>query len=99
MANYVNWMAFTQQSKDGVIQTEGTPVADTETPNTGVATSVAPEGAQYASVWSTVNTQVQANNVKGGALLQNKIYTLPAATVLQIPNVIPKKTTIKMTDL
>lgn len=95
MVNHVNWM---QPSQGSVLPTEGNPVAAPESPTTGVATAVAPEGAQYASVWATVDTLVEATNLTTslGSGIQ---YALPANTVLQIPNITVKKTTIEMTDI
>lgn len=99
MTNYVNWVQLNQPIKGDVLQMEGNPVSDTSTPASGTPVT-APEGAQYASVWATVATQVQANNLEGVSdAYQNKIFTLPANTLLQIPNVTPNVTTIEMTDV
>lgn len=100
MTNYVNWMQMNQPIKGDVLPMEGNPVSDTESPATGVASGLAPQGAQYASVWATGVTQVQANNLKDVIDgYQNKIFTLPANTILNIPNVEAGVTTIEMTDV
>ena len=63
MANYVTWVQLNQPIKGDLVQMQGNPVADTVSPASGVATDVAPDGAQYAVVWADVATQVQANGL------------------------------------
>lgn len=100
MTNYVNWMQTNMPIKGDVLQMQGNPVSDTVSPATGVATAVAPQGTHYAMVWSTVATQVQATELNGVSDgYQNKIVTIPANTILEIPNVQVGKTIIEMTDV
>lgn len=100
MTNYVNWMQTNMPIKGDVLQMQGNPVSDTVSPATGVATEVAPQGTHYAMVWSTVATQVQATELGGVSDgYQDKIVTIPANTILEIPNVQVGKTIIEMTDV
>lgn len=98
MTNYVNWMQYSQQIKGDVLQTQGNPVANHESPATGVASGAAPQGAQYAYVWADVATQVQATNLNTN-LGSGLTVTIPANTILEIPNIKVGETTIEMTDL
>jgi hypothetical protein len=102
MANYITWMNLNMPAgKDGVLPMQGNPVAATVTPASGVASAVAPEGAQYAVVWADVPSAVSASvlkGVNGDNLGDGKAITIPANTMIEIPNVIVGKTTITMTD-
>lgn len=97
MANYVNWMKYSQPIKGDLLQIEGTPVSNHETPASGVASGAAPAGAQYASVWSDVAVTVEAANLDGET--STYTYALPANTPLQIGNVVVGSTTIEMTTI
>ena len=99
MTNYINWMQLSQPIKGDVVTMEGNAVSDYESPATTVASGVAPEGAQYASVWADVAIKVEASNLDENAGFSDKEYALPANTVLQIPNITVGKTTITCTDL
>ena len=104
MTNYVTWMQANQPTRGGGLQTQGNPAAATVSPATGVATAVAPVGAEYAVVWADVATQIEAallkpvgsNDVNLGDGLA---ITWPANTPLEIPNVQAGITTIEMTDV
>lgn len=101
MVNFVNWHTTNQPIKGDVLQMQGNPVANHETPATGVATAVAPIGAQYASVWATVSVTVSVSEVSGAGkdLVVGKTIAIPANTMLEIPNVVVDKSTITMTDI
>lgn len=104
MTNYVNWLKTSQMSKSGTtLQTQGNPVANSESPATGVASGAAPEGANYAMVWADVATRVQASPIRvqseAGPDTGNYTVALPANTILEIPNIIPGETTVEMTDI
>ena len=98
MAIYLNWMEFSQTIKGDLVPTEGNPVADHLVLTSGVASTVAPVGAQYASVWSTAAATVAVSDL-GGKLGENKTYALPANVVLQIPNIVVNSSTITVTDI
>lgn len=104
MTNYINWMKSNQTSQSGTaLQTQGNPAASTESPATTVASGVAPAGANYAMVWATVAVTVSASTLrspKDSDPDDNAFtITIPANVALEIPNVIPSKTTITMTDV
>ena len=105
MTGYVNWMGMTQPVKAGVLNMEGNSVADAVTVASGGTSAVAPEGAQYASVWCDVASTVEANIISlssGGephALYSAKEYKIPAGVPTQIPNIVVGQTTITVTDL
>ncbi len=105
MTGYINWMAYTQATKDGVIPTEGNTVSDYVTVATGNSSAVAPEGAQYASVTCDVASIVEANiisttkNPDGEAIFNAKELYVPAGVTIQIPNIVVGKTTLTITDV
>lgn len=103
MTNYVTWMQLNQPSKGDVLQMQGNPVADTLSPLTTVATAVAPVGAAYAVCWADVAVKVEADTLARGAnsvnLGDGKFITIPANTMIEVPNVIAGVTAITMTDV
>lgn len=105
MTGYVNWHALTQPIKGDLVQLDGNIVADGEVLASTETTAVAPEGAQYASVWCTVASTVEANlispkkNPAGETIYNAKEYAVPPETFVTIPNVIAGKTTITVTDI
>ncbi len=104
MTGYINWLALTQPSKDGTMNMEGNVVADYVTVASAGTSAVAPEGAEYATVYCTVNSTVEATNiaVKDGVtntLLSDKELFVYAGVPVQIPNVVVGKTTITVTDV
>ena len=99
MPGYVNWMQPSQTIKGDLMQTEGNPVANHVVTSSGVATAAAPVGAQYVSVWSTVEATVSLSALDGVGLGAGATYALPANLVVQFPNVIPGETTVTITDI
>lgn len=103
MTNYINWMQNNQPIAGDKLPMQGNPVEDHESPATGIASGVAPQGAQYAMVWADVNVTVEAANLNssatGTALADGKTVALPANTPMEVPNIEPLKTTITMTNL
>ena len=102
MTNYVNWMQNNQTIRDGNLPTNGNPVASHESPASGVPTAVAPTGAHYAVVWSTVDTVIEVNEaatINPPDLAAGSTVAWPAGIPFEIPNVIVGVTTIEMTDI
>lgn len=106
MTGYINWMAFTQKTKDGFIPTEGNAVADAVTVASAGTSAPAPEGAQYASIWCDVDSTIEANIIstktgqpQGETIYNAKEFKVPAGVMVQIPNVVPGVTTITVTDI
>lgn len=104
MTNYVNWLKTNQVSQSGsTIQTQGNPVSNDESPATGVASGVAPDGANYAMCWADVGTRIEASPLYDKVTNQEDTgsFTIatPANTPIEIVNVIPGKTVITMTDI
>ena len=105
MTGYVNWMALTQPIKGDVVAMEGNTVSDAVTVASAGTSAVAPEGAQYASVWCDAASTIEANiidpkgNPAGATIYNAKEYKVPANYVVQIPNIIPGVTTITVTDI
>lgn len=105
MTGYINWMAFTQPIKGDVVTIEGNAVSDAVTVTTGNTSAAAPQGAQYASVWCTVASTIEANiistknNPAGETIYNAKEYKVPANIPVQIPNIVPGVTTITVTDI
>lgn len=82
------------------LQTQGNVADDYETPANGVASGVAPEAAQYATVWGTANFKLTATNlIDASGLASTKEIAWPANIPLEIINVRPGLTTITMTEL
>lgn len=102
---YVNWMAMTQPVKSDVLQMEGNAVSDAVTVADAGTSAVAPQGAQYASLFCTVASTVEANIISlrsGGephALYSAKEMAVPAGISVQIPNIVVGKTTITVNDI
>lgn len=103
MTGYINWFALTQPIKGDVLNMEGNAVADYETVTSTNTSNAAPEGAQYASIVCSVDSTVEATNIgrngQAETILSDKEQFAPAGVPLQIPNVIPGKTTITVTDV
>lgn len=102
---YVNWMAMTQPVKGDVLPMEGNPVSDAVTVASAGTSAAAPEGAQYATVWCTVASTIEANIISrksGGeieTLFSAKEQKIPAGAMVQIPNIVVGQTTITATDI
>ena len=99
MAGYVNWMQTSQPIKGDLIPIEGNPAANHTVTASGVATGEAPTGTQYVSLWSTAACTVSLSELDGLSLGAGLTYALPANFVVQFANIIPKKTTITITDI
>lgn len=104
MTNFINWLQESQPIKGDVLPGQGNAVADYESPASGVASGVAPEGAQYAMVWTdNVNGSiVEASNLtteRTGGFSDGKKIAIPTQFILEVFNVTPKKTQITMTDI
>ena len=100
MTNYINWMQKNQVEAADTLQTQGNVADDYESPSTGVASGVAPEASQYATVWATVPFKLTATNlIDKSNLASTKEIAWPANTPLEVINIQPGKTTITMTDL
>lgn len=104
MTGYVNWMAYTQEAKDGSFDTKGNAVADAVEVTSGNTSAAAPQGAQYAVVVTTVLSTIEANVIstqnspEGEAIYNAKEMKVPAG-VWEIPNIVPGVTTITVTDV
>ncbi len=102
---YINWMAMTQPIKGDVLPMEGNAVSDAVTVASAGTSAAAPQGAQYASIFCTVATTVEANIISlrsGGepnATYSAKEMKIPAGIMVQIPNIVVGKTTITVTDI
>lgn len=97
MAGYINWMQMNQPIKGDLVQIQGNPASDHEVTTSGVASSTAPEGAAYASVWSTVAATIEATNLIDGS--GSYTIAIPASVLVEIPNIKPNETTITITDI
>ena len=100
MTNYINWMQMNQVIRGDAIQTNGNPAGNYESPASGVASNVAPEGVAYAQVKADVAYKVSATNLDDTSGLGSGVETAHlAGEIFEIINVTPGKTTITMTDL
>ena len=102
MTNYINWMQMNQVVRSDVIPTNGNAAGNHETTASGVASGVAPEGAQYALVWSDAasGSTVSATNLQDSSGLgSGKTVAIPSKAVLEVVNITPGQTQITMTDL
>ena len=104
MTAYINWMAYTQHTKDGSLPTEGNVVADYDTV-ASAGTATAPEGAQYASITCSVDTTLEADiisttgNKDGETIFNAKETFCGAGNTIQIPNIVAGVTTFTVTDV
>jgi len=99
MVGYVNWMQKSQPIKGDLLPIEGNPVSNHTVTASGVATSAAPQGTQYVSLWSDAAATVSASALADVTLGEGLTFALPANYVMQIPNIIPGETTITITDI
>lgn len=99
MAGYVNWMQASQPIKGDLIPIEGNPVSNHTVTASGVATGEAPTGTKYVSVWSDAAATITLSALDGLTLGAGLTYAVPANVVVQFANVIPKETTITITDI
>lgn len=105
MTAYINYMAFTQKTKDGNVPTQGNAVADAETVSSGGTSAVAPEGTQYIAIWSDAATTIEINIVSlngspnGEAIYNAKEIKIPANALVEIPNIVAGVSTVTVTDI
>lgn len=102
MTGIINWAAYTQSNVNGtVINTQGNNVADGVTVASG-GTAKAPEGAMYASVYCDVVSTVSPDFISSPddkTIFNGKETRFAAGETREIPNVIPGKTTLTVTDV
>jgi len=103
MANFINWLKTSQISKSGSpLQMQGNPASSDESPASGVASGLAPAGANYAMVWAAAETKVKVDilkDEKGQDVTSAFEIAIPANTLLEIPNIIAGRSKITMTDV
>ena len=105
MANRINWHQMNQPIRGDVLQMQGNPSANHVTPASGVASIAAPAGTNYASVWSSnalgslVSADILSVGSSGEDITSGFTIAIPADTILEIPNILPSKTKITMTDI
>jgi len=105
MTGYINWMAYTQASKDGTLPTEGNTISDYVTVASAGTSAAAPTGAQYATIVCSVASKVEANIISvsgvsdGDTIYSAKELYVAANVPVQIPNIVVGKTTLTVTDI
>ena len=98
-------MQKSQPIKGGVLTGQGNAAENHEITASSVSSSVAPNNADYAMVWtdSTNGATVAATNldgrVAGMVIADGKTIAIPSLFVLEVFNVKGGETTITMTDI
>ena len=99
MTGYINWMQLNQPISGEKMQMQGNCVSDHEAIASGAPSNTAPTGTHYAAVWSENAATFRADGLGVGNEAEGRTVAMPAGAVFEIPNIIPKKTTITITDL